>query len=387
MTTTTNKSATQVFAELSNVRPHVETRVEGKGERQRALSYVSWANIFKEIFARYPDVTYRVIEFDADGRELKPNEHGLPFQTLWTDVPYAAQDITRALTIWQQELAIYKKATANADGVVSDVQMPVAPDPLALANATKREVIGYTVWTEMTIEGVTKKMWLPIRSKNNYAVKDVAYTRHVGYGNGYDIPVESIDSLQVNASIMRCFVKNAAMFGLGLSVYAGEDLGDEQPQQYGGYQNQPDYGYQPQQTMPNPVRQQYYQQRPAQQPVQTAPQPEPMPEPVMQGPMPEMQAQPEPQPAQPALQAMKLDDAMRHTIEHTPAGLKANLVGLQFGSLITNAANPDRTFSVIQRYAQEGGADGEAAKAILTALTDKNAPEPLHWPGLTVVGQ
>ena len=31
MTTTTNKSATQVFAELSAVRPHVETRVEGKG--------------------------------------------------------------------------------------------------------------------------------------------------------------------------------------------------------------------------------------------------------------------------------------------------------------------------------------------------------------------
>ena len=38
----------------------------------------------------------------------------------------------------------------------------------------------------------------------------------------------------VNKTIMRCLVKNLAMFGLGLYIYAGEDLpegdADEQPQ-------------------------------------------------------------------------------------------------------------------------------------------------------------
>ena len=34
----------------------------------------------------------------------------------------------------------------------------------------------------------------------------------------------------VNKTIMRCLVKNLAMFGLGLYIYAGEDLPEEQKQ-------------------------------------------------------------------------------------------------------------------------------------------------------------
>ena len=38
------------------------------------------------------------------------------------------------------------------------------------------------------------------------------------------VVVEKATMFDVNKTIMRCLVKNLAMFGLGLYVYAGEDL-------------------------------------------------------------------------------------------------------------------------------------------------------------------
>jgi hypothetical protein len=35
----------------------------------------------------------------------------------------------------------------------------------------------------------------------------------------------------INTAIMRCLVKNLAMFGLGLYIYAGEDLPEEDAKQ------------------------------------------------------------------------------------------------------------------------------------------------------------
>ena len=39
--------------------------------------------------------------------------------------------------------------------------------------------------------------------------------------------VEAASMFDVNKAIMRCLVKNLAMFGLGLYVYAGEDLPED----------------------------------------------------------------------------------------------------------------------------------------------------------------
>jgi DNA-directed RNA polymerase subunit RPC12/RpoP len=36
--------------------------------------------------------------------------------------------------------------------------------------------------------------------------------------------VEAMTMFDVNKTVMRCLVKNLAMFGLGLYIYAGEDL-------------------------------------------------------------------------------------------------------------------------------------------------------------------
>ena len=52
--------------------------------------------------------------------------------------------------------------------------------------------------------------------------------------------VEAASMFDVNKAIMRCLVKNLAMFGLGLYVYAGEDLPeDAAPQPEAEPQQQP----------------------------------------------------------------------------------------------------------------------------------------------------
>jgi len=73
---------------------------------------------------------------------------------------------------------------------------------------------GYMVYTKVTAGDLTHEMWLPVMDHNNKAIK-------------------SPDMMAINKAVMRCLVKNLAMFGLGLYIYAGEDLPNEEdtPQQ------------------------------------------------------------------------------------------------------------------------------------------------------------
>lgn len=89
------------------------------------------------------------------------------------------------------------------------------------------EKTGYMVFTEVTIEGVTKEMWLPVMDSNNKAMLDHSYEYSTKYGTK---TVEKATMFDINKTIMRCLAKNLAMFGLGLYIYAGEDLPEsEQP--------------------------------------------------------------------------------------------------------------------------------------------------------------
>ena len=90
------------------------------------------------------------------------------------------------------------------------------------------EHLGYLVATEVTIGGVTKKMSLPVMDGANKAMKHVSYTYSTKY-NG-DKTVEAASMFDINKTMMRCLVKNLAMFGLGLYIYAGEDLPDVEPE-------------------------------------------------------------------------------------------------------------------------------------------------------------
>jgi hypothetical protein len=96
----------------------------------------------------------------------------------------------------------------------------------------KENGVGYMVCTSVTIKGLTRIMWLPVMDANNNALKDEAYTYKVKHyqnkrwdGKTYDTKnVDKCNMFDINKNIMRCLVKNIAMFGLGLYVYAGEDL-------------------------------------------------------------------------------------------------------------------------------------------------------------------
>lgn len=81
--------------------------------------------------------------------------------------------------------------------------------------------LGYMVETEVTINGQTLMMWLPVMDSANKAQKDKAYTYKTRFG---EKTVEAATMFDINTAIMRCLTKNLAMFGLGLYIYRGEDL-------------------------------------------------------------------------------------------------------------------------------------------------------------------
>ena len=94
--------------------------------------------------------------------------------------------------------------------------------------------LGYMVMTEMTVEGITHEMWLPVMDGANKAMKAEPYTYEVkeySYGkwtgNYVEKEVAPATMFDINTAIMRCLTKNIAMFGLGLYIYAGEDLPEE----------------------------------------------------------------------------------------------------------------------------------------------------------------
>lgn len=81
--------------------------------------------------------------------------------------------------------------------------------------------LGYLVETELTCEGITMSQRLPVMDGANKAQKNVVYEYATKYGKKQ---VQSATMFDINTAIQRCLVKNIAMFGLGLNVYAGEDL-------------------------------------------------------------------------------------------------------------------------------------------------------------------
>ena len=61
------------------------------------------------------------------------------------------------------------------------------------------------VWVDVTLGGKTRTGFLPVMDHRNK-------------------PIPEPDAFQVNTAIMRCMTKTLALFGLGLYIYAGEDL-------------------------------------------------------------------------------------------------------------------------------------------------------------------
>ena len=90
------------------------------------------------------------------------------------------------------------------------------------------ENLGYMCYTRVTANGQTHEMWLPVMDGANKAMKAHPYTYTVkSYNKVIEKTVQPATMFDVNKTIMRCLTKNLAMFGLGLYIYAGEDLPEQ----------------------------------------------------------------------------------------------------------------------------------------------------------------
>lgn len=112
---------------------------------------------------------------------------------------------------WAEVKKKYPKATYKIH-LFGEKQLPYVFD----------ENVGYMVFTDVTINDLTHTMWLPVMDSANKTMKSTSYTYSTKFKK--DIPVEAATMFDVNKTIMRCLVKNLAMFGLGLYIYSGEDL-------------------------------------------------------------------------------------------------------------------------------------------------------------------
>jgi hypothetical protein len=133
-------------------------------EQKSGKTYLSWAHAWSEVKKKYPDAQYEVEMFD-----------GFPY--------------------------IYDELT------------------------------GYMCFVNVTIDGLNHRMWLAVMDGANNAMKADRYSYKVkewengrATGKFIDKWVEPATMFDINKTIMRCLVKALAMHGLGLYIYAGEDM-------------------------------------------------------------------------------------------------------------------------------------------------------------------
>ena len=158
--------------------------VNDRTEKKNGLTYLTWAVAWAEFKKQYPSATYRIVK-DAN-----------------TNLPYFVD-----------------------------------------------ERLGIIVYTEVTVDGLTYEMWLPVMDGANKAMRLESYTYQVWdkYKNNYvEKKVDAATMFDINKTIMRCLVKNLAMFGLGLYIYAGEDLPEETTEE--DENNKPDLTTKPKRT-------------------------------------------------------------------------------------------------------------------------------------------
>tara|TARA_R110000744_G_scaffold74060_2_gene148136 strand:- start:6101 stop:6538 length:438 start_codon:yes stop_codon:yes gene_type:complete len=111
----------------------------------------------------------------------------------WT---YAIQELLKAYpnATWGNEE--YEKSYKK-EGVVITEKRPYMETPS-----------GFYVQTWVKVNDIKRSFTHPVLDNRNASLMEV-------------------NSFQINTSTMRCLTKNIALFGLGLYIYAGEDLPNE----------------------------------------------------------------------------------------------------------------------------------------------------------------
>lgn len=162
---TEGEKAKKIFDLLSKV------DVKQYVKKKNGFDYLPWASAFGILFQYYPDTSFRIIEYSQDGCEIIPDS-----------------------------VKTVRKVSEDGTKISSQVRMRGMPYRTVAG--------GLEMTSEMTINGITRRMSLPIL---NFANK----------------PVAVADTMLINKTQWRCLVKNAALFGLGIILYVGEDLPSE----------------------------------------------------------------------------------------------------------------------------------------------------------------
>lgn len=117
---------------------------------------------------------------------------------------------------WKAFREVYPSATFR---VITnpDTKLPYFVDPN----------VGIMVFTEVTADDLTLTMFLPVMNSSNRAMKLEPYNYQVWDKQNrrfVERTCEAATMFDVNKTIMRCLVKNLALYGLGLKLYQGEDI-------------------------------------------------------------------------------------------------------------------------------------------------------------------
>jgi hypothetical protein len=126
---------------------------------------------------------------------------------------------------WKAFKSVYPSATFR---VIThpDTKMPYYVDPN----------VDIFVFTEITADDLTYQMHLPVLNSAMKAMRLQPYTYQIWDKQNkryVERTCEAATTFDINKSIMRCLVKNIALFGLGLSIFSKikedlpSDLSDE----------------------------------------------------------------------------------------------------------------------------------------------------------------
>lgn len=178
-----------IFQELSevNVNEHVE--------KKKDLSYLSWAWAESELLKRFPFSTFDVIR--------NPNPVPLPVKvplyegTEWVTDNYGKKKEVPKIVEWMTVM-------------ITDDRLWPSP-------------IGATVKTTCTVRWVDDD---PITGEKRWFDKTTDDELPVMNASNKAIPLGEIDAMNINKTIQRSKTKCIAQHGLGLYIYAGEDLPD-----------------------------------------------------------------------------------------------------------------------------------------------------------------